>query len=39
MVPPNGPKSTKGFPFEFELKRRMVQEQGSFTEGFIDPIT
>jgi hypothetical protein len=24
QVPPNRPKSTKGFPFEFELGRRMV---------------
>jgi hypothetical protein len=23
-VPPNRPKSTKGFPFEFELGRRML---------------
>jgi hypothetical protein len=24
QVPPSKPKSTKGFPFEFELGRRMV---------------
>ncbi len=38
-VPPSRPKSTKGFPFEFELGRRMVQELGSSTEGFGDPTT
>jgi hypothetical protein len=27
------------FPFKFELGRRMVQELGSFIEGFIDPMT
>jgi hypothetical protein len=27
-VPPNRPKSTEGFSFEFELGRRMVQELG-----------
>jgi hypothetical protein len=39
QVPPNRPKSTKGFPFEFELKRRLVYELGSFAEGFGDPMT
>jgi hypothetical protein len=34
QVPPNIPKSAKGFPFEFELGRRMVQELGSSVEGF-----
>jgi hypothetical protein len=32
QVPPSRPKSIKGFPFKFELGRRMVQELGSFTE-------
>jgi len=32
-------KSIEGFPFEFELGRRMVQELGSFVEGFGDPTT
>jgi hypothetical protein len=27
------PKSVKGFPFEFELRRKMVQKMGSFVEG------
>jgi hypothetical protein len=33
------PESTKGFPFEFELGRRMVQEMGSSIEGSGDPMT
>ncbi len=37
QVPPNRPKFAKGFPFEFELGRRMVQELGSFAEGSRDP--
>jgi hypothetical protein len=24
QIPPSWPKSVKGFPFEFELKRKMV---------------
>jgi hypothetical protein len=39
QVPPSRPKSTKGFPFEFELGRRMVQELGSFVEGSKDLMT
>jgi len=39
QVPPNRPKFAKGFPFEFELGRRMVQELGSFAEVFVDPTT
>ncbi len=38
-VPPNRPKSTKGFPFEFELGRRMLQELESFVGGSGDPMT
>jgi hypothetical protein len=26
QVPPSRPKFVKGFPFKFELKRKMVQE-------------
>jgi hypothetical protein len=33
-VPPNRPKFAKGFPFEFDLGRKMVQELGSSIEGF-----
>ncbi len=33
-VPPSRPKSTKGFLVEFDLGRRMVQELGSYVEGF-----
>jgi hypothetical protein len=39
QVPPSEPKSTQGFPFEFELGRRMVQELGSSTKGSRDPMT
>ncbi len=39
QVPPTRPESTKGFPFEFELGRRMVQELRSFTKGSKDPTT
>jgi hypothetical protein len=35
-VPPNRPESSEGFPFEFKLGRRMVQELGSFIEGSKD---
>ncbi len=38
-VLPSRPKSIEGFPFKFELGRRVVQELGSFVEGFIDPTT
>jgi len=30
---------TKGFPFEFKLERRVVQERGSFAKGSGDPTT
>jgi hypothetical protein len=33
------PKSIEGFPFEFELGRRMLQELGSFAKGSINPMT
>jgi hypothetical protein len=39
QVPPSRPKSIKGFQFEFELGRRMVQELGSFVEGSRNPMT
>ncbi len=39
QVPLSKPKSTKGFPFEFKLERRMIQEMGSFVEGSKDPTT
>jgi hypothetical protein len=38
-VPPSRPEFAKGFPFEFELGRKTVQELGSFAEGFGDPTT
>ncbi len=38
-IPPNRPESTEGFPFQFELGRRMVQELGSSTKESIDPMT
>ncbi len=33
QVSDSRPKSVKGFPFEFELRRKMVQKMGSFVEG------
>ncbi len=39
QVPLSKPESGKGFPFEFELGRRMVQDLGSSTKGFKDPTT
>jgi hypothetical protein len=38
-VPPSRPKSIEGFPFEFELGRRMVHELGSCAKGSVDPTT
>ncbi len=38
-VPPNRLESVEGFPFEFELGRRMVHELGSSIEGSRDPTT
>jgi hypothetical protein len=38
-VPLSRLESMEGFPFEFELGRRMVEELGSFAKGFIDPLT
>ncbi len=32
-------ESAKGFPFEFELGSKMVQEMGSSVEGYKIPIT
>jgi hypothetical protein len=39
QVPPSRPESAKGFPFEFELRRRMVHDLRSYTQGFGDPTT
>ncbi len=39
QVPPSRPESAKGFPFEFELGRRMVQKLGSSVERSKDPTT
>jgi len=39
QVPPSRPKYVEGFPFEFELGRRMVQERGSFAEKSKDTTT
>ncbi len=39
QVPPNRLKFVEGFPFEFELGRRMVLEWGSYAKGFRDPTT
>ncbi len=35
-VPLSKPKSVEGFPFEFELRRRMMQELRSFVKGSKD---
>jgi hypothetical protein len=39
QVLPSRPDYAKGFPFEFELGRRMVHELGSSTKGSRIPIT
>jgi len=39
QVPPSRPGSTEGFPFQFELGKKMVHELGSSTEGSRDPMT
>ncbi len=39
QVPPSRPKSGEGFPFEFELGKRMVQKSGSSTKGSKDLTT
>ncbi len=39
QVPPSKPKFVEGFPFDFELGRRMVHELVSSVEGFGDPMT
>jgi hypothetical protein len=39
QVPPYRQEFAKGFPFEFELGRRMVHELGSSVEGYGDPTT
>ncbi len=38
-VPLSRPENVEGFPFEFELGRRMVHELGSSIKGSIDPTT
>ncbi len=35
----NRPAFAKGFPFEFEMANRLVQEMGSSVEGSKDPMT
>jgi hypothetical protein len=35
----NRPRSTKKFPFEFELGNILVQEMGSYAEGSRNPST
>ncbi len=39
QVPPSRPEFAEGFPFEFEQRRRMVEELGSFAQGSRDPTT
>ncbi len=39
QVPPSRPKFVEGFPFEFEMGKRMAQELGSSTKGSRDPTT
>ncbi len=39
QVPPSRLEFVEGFPFEFELGKRMVQELGSIAKGSIDPTT
>ncbi len=38
-VTPSRPECVEGFPFEFELGRRMVHELGSSVEGSGNPMT
>jgi hypothetical protein len=38
-VPINKPEYVEGFPFEFELGNRMVQEMRSSTKGSKNPTT
>jgi len=38
-VPPSRLESIEGFPFEFEMGKRMVQELGLSIEGCGDPMT
>jgi hypothetical protein len=39
QVPASRPEFAKGFSFEFELGRKMVQELGSFAKISKDPTT
>ncbi len=39
QVPPSKLQPTEGFLFEFELGRIMIQELGSYVEGYGDPTT
>ncbi len=39
QVPPSRLEFAEGFPFKFELGKRMVQEMGSFVQGFKNPTT
>ncbi len=36
-VPPSRPESAEGFPFKFDMGRKMVQDLGSSVDGFGDP--
>jgi len=38
-VPPSRLKYVKGFPFEFEMGRRIVKELGSYVKESRDPTT
>jgi hypothetical protein len=38
-VPPSRLEYGEGFPFEFEMGRRMVQKLGSYVKGFGDHTT
>ncbi len=38
-VLPSRPKSAEGFPFKFDMGRKMVQDLGSSVDGFGDPTT
>jgi hypothetical protein len=39
QIPLYRPKFAEGFPFEFELGRRMVQKLASFAKVYGDPTT
>ncbi len=39
QLPPNRLEFAKGFPFEFEMGRRMVHELGLYAKGYGDLMT